>query len=355
MKVLITAPSLDEKINVSGISTVARQIIERGANDYVHFEAGRRDGEQAGISWIFRQISSVPRFWRTLQSEKIDLVHLNTTLNFQAIARDLTLATIARFVRVPILLHLHGGRFLAEEFQNKRLARLAETMLRKAETILVLSDLERRIIEKRWRGLNVRVLENAVPVDETANLSRKNELPVLIFLGRLHESKGLNEIAEACRELKNAGFDFRFEAYGAGEMKDSFVSEMKEILGDEFYFGGVVSGAQKMRALSEADVFLLPSRYGEGLPMALLEAMGAGCVPIVSEMASIGAVVKTGENGFLIEPGNTQELIEKLKFLLENQNDWENLRGAAQRTIREKFALNSYIKRLESIYAEIKK
>ena len=169
----------------------------------------------------------------------------------------------------------------------------------------------------------------------------------------MHESKGLYEIIEACRALKNENHSFRFKCYGAGDLKDFFVDEMSEILGEKFYYGGIVSGAAKEKALNEADIFLLPSRYGEGLPMAMLEAMAAGCVVVVSEMASIGAVVKNGVNGFTVEPQNVSQIAEKLKFLLSESADLEDLRKNARATIEDKFNLPDYIKKLEKIYKEI--
>jgi glycosyltransferase involved in cell wall biosynthesis len=351
VKVLITAPSLDEKQNVSGISTVARQIIERGTFEYRHFESGRRDGERAGINWIWKQIVSVPRFRRAARG--VDIVHLNTNFNPLAIVRDGVYAAAARLAKVPIVMHVHGGRFLAEEFQSARLKKIAEKMLRAADAVIVLSELEKKIVENHWRNLSVRVLENAVAVEEAMAAERKTGEKTLIFLGRLHESKGLNEIVEACRRLKNEGFEFRFEAFGAGEMKDFFVAEMTKNLGEKFQYGGVVSGAEKWNELAKADIFLLPSRYGEGLPMAMLEAMAAGCIVIVSEMASTGAVVKDGFNGFTVEPRGVNQLTEKLRLLLLNQVDAEKLRKNARETIKAKFNLSDYIKRLENIYLEI--
>ncbi|HEX8735224.1 MAG TPA: glycosyltransferase family 4 protein [Pyrinomonadaceae bacterium] len=351
LKVLLTAPSLDEKQNVSGISTVARQIIERGTFDYRHFEAGRRDGERADANWIWKQIVSVPRFRRAARG--VDIVHFNTNFNPLAVARDAVYAANARLSGIPFVMHVHGGRYLAEEFRSAGLKKIAEKMLRAADAVIVLSELEKKIIENRWRNLNVRVLENAVALDEAMPAQRENDEKTLIFLGRMHESKGLNEIVEACRRLKNENFDFRFKAFGAGELKDFFVGEMTEILGEKFRYGGVVSGAEKWKELARADVFLLPSRYGEGLPVAMLEAMAAGCVVIVSEMASTGAVINSGANGFLIEPRNVAQLVEKLKLSLSGQIDLERFGKNARETIKAKFDLSDYIKRLENIYAEI--
>lgn len=351
VKVLLTAPSLDEKQNVSGISTVARQIIERGTFDYRHFEAGRRDGERAGANWIWKQIVSVARFRRALSDACI--AHINTNFNPLAVVRDAVYAWAARSAKIPFVMHVHGGRYLAEEFTSGWLKKIAEKMLRAANVVIVLSELEKKIVENRWQNLNVRVLENAVAIDEAIDAERKTGEKTLIFLGRLHESKGLNEIVEACRILKTEGFEFRFQAFGAGEQKDFFVAEMTKILGEKFHYGGVTGGAEKWRELAKADVFLLPSRYGEGLPVAMLEAMAAGCVVIVSEMASTGAVVKDGENGFLIEPRNSRQLVEKLRLLLSGKIDSETVRKNARATVEAKFDLSDYIKRLENIYAEI--
>jgi glycosyltransferase involved in cell wall biosynthesis len=349
MKILITAPSLETRQNVSGISSVVRQIVERGNGEFYHFAAGRRDGERIGISWFFRQISGFLRFRREIREKQIDVVHINTALAPLSIARDFVLAKIANR---PILLHLHGGRFFTQKFDNSFFERLTGKMLRRAKIVVVLSETEKEFIERCWQNLDVRVLENSVALDEIQTRKAETIEKTIIFLGRLHEDKGLREIVKACRVLKSENFQFNFKCFGAGDAKDFFVSEMTEIFGEKFFYGGIVSGAEKWKVLSESDIFLLPSRY-EGLPVALLEAMAAGCVPVVSEIGSINLVVRDGVNGFLIEPQNVSQTVEKLKLMLSGKADWENLRRNARATIEEKFNLKNYIEKLENIYAEI--
>lgn len=354
MKVLITAPNLDENKNVSGISTLVRQIIKHGQSDFYHFEAGRRDGEKINCRWIFQQMLLVPRFLKIIRREKIDLAHINTTLVSLSIIRDAALVLAARTLKRPVLLHLHGGRFLMEDFDNRVLAKITEKMFRAADVIAVLSDHEKESLRRRWKNLNIEVLPNAVEIDEVPLIEResKNE-KTIIYLGRLHESKGLFEIIEACRVLKNEGFEFQFKCFGAGALKHFFTAEMSQILGDKFYFGGVIAGAKKWNELAKSDIFLLPSRYGEGLPMAMLEAMAANCVVVVADVASVRAVISDGENGLMVEPYNTPQIIEKLKFLLSDRADFETLRRNARRTVEDNFAFTDYIAKLEKIYAEI--
>ncbi len=262
--------------------------------------------------------------------------------------RDFALVKAAKLAQVSIVLHIHGGKFLAQEFDKKRLENIAEKMLRAADEVLVLSRLEKEIIETRWQSLKVKVLENAVAVEDFTEVEKnKNSI---IFLGRLHESKGLNEIIEAARILKSEHLDFTFRAFGAGDLQDFFITEMSKILGDKFYFGGVIAGKAKQNELAASTIFILPSRYGEGLPMAMLEAMAAKNVVVVSEMASIGAVVQDNFNGFLVEPRNILQLTEVLRNMLSNKINVENLQNNARKTVETRFNLHKYIHKLEDIY-----
>jgi glycosyltransferase involved in cell wall biosynthesis len=354
MRILITAPSLNENKNVSGISTLVREIIEHGNQEFYHFQAGRQDDDKIDIGWILQQILLTPRFLWTIYREKIDLVHINTALVPLSIVRDAALTFTVRLANRPVLLHPNGGRFLMEDFTSRPLAWLAEKMFRSAGKVLVLSEHERQSITKRWQNLDVRILPNAIATDQVPSVERDlTKEKTIIFLGRLHESKGLHEIIEACRVLKNENFNFQFNCFGAGALKDFFIAEMSKTLGDKFHYGGVISGAEKWKRLAESDIFLLPSRYGEGLPLAMLEAMAARCVVVVADVASVRAVVKDGENGLMVEPYNRAQVVEKLKFLLSGEADWESLRREARATIEENFAITDYVKKLEKIYAEI--
>lgn len=362
MKILITAPSLDENRNVSGISTVARQIIERGNSEYEHFNAGRADGERAGAKWFLKQALLPIHFFRLLKRGEFDVAHINTAFTSLSITRDYALLQAAKIAGRPVLLHVHGGKFLAEDFDKNWLRQIAERMLGAADAVVVLSEIEKGILEKRGIRRSVKVLENAVAIEDYAEIKKNNKFDAIksdsaektiIFLGRLHESKGLNEIVEAARVLKSDGFCFKFKCFGAGDRQDFFVAEMTAVLGDKFHFGGVITGEEKLRALINSDVFVLPSRYGEGLPMAMLEAMAAGCTVVASEMASVGAVVRDGENGFTIEPGSAAQLIKKLKMILADRIDAETIGKNARATIAAKFNLRDYIEKLEKLYAEI--
>jgi glycosyltransferase involved in cell wall biosynthesis len=351
MKILITAPSLGENRNVSGISTIVRQIIEHSRLEYRHFAAGRKDREKANAIWLGKQAALPVRFfWRCL-TEKPDVVHINTALTDLSIWRDASLTAAAKMAGRKVVLSIHGGKYLMNPFTSARLERVTSKMLHRAGVVVVYSELEKEEILKRWPDLEVKVLPNAIPFADVPRANRQNEIPVLVFFGRFHESKGLHETIEAARILKNEGYIFNFKAYGDGPEREFFLDGMREALGENFYYGGVIAGKEKWQRLAEADIFVLPSRYGEGLPMAMLEAMAVGCVVVVADVASVTAVVTDGQNGYVVEPKNTAQLAEKLKMLLDNRDSWNPVRENAIATVKEKFAIEDYIETLEDIYS----
>lgn len=350
MKILITAPSLDESRNVSGISTIVRQIIEHGRSEFVHFVAGREDGERSGPKWMIKQAALPVRFALKALTLRPDLIHINTALTDKSIFRDAALVMAANLARRKVIVAVHGGKYLIENFKSKRLQKIAGKMLAKAESVIVYSDFEKGHITRRWPKLKIHTLANAIPLNNAVMRTRNNPVPVVVFFGRMHESKGLHDLLEASITLLEHGFKFHLHAYGEGPLREFFVYEMTEALGDRFHYGGVVSGDEKWKVLGEADIFVLPSRYGEGLPMAMLEAMATGCIVIVGDVASVSTVINEGRNGYMVKPYDAPGLASKMKVVLDDKLEWNTMRESAVSTVRKKFEIKDYIDKLERIY-----
>lgn len=349
MKVLITSPSLNEHENVSGISTMISNIIDNADCDFSHFRAGRRDGEQFDIRWFLTQAKLPFVFRSAIAKAGPDVVHINTAFEPRAMIRDLVLAKFS--AKRPVILHLHGGRFLIDEYTSPMLAWTAEKLLKAASRVIVLSEAEADVLRNRTPGLDIAVLPNAVPTAQIPFPDRPWAEKTIIYFGRLVQEKGLSDMAEASRILTKQGFKFRFHCYGAGRDKDLFIRQMTNILGENFHYGGVVTAEERLDVLRSPDILLLPSKF-EGLPMAVLEAMAAGCIPVVSNRGSTPAVVEDGRNGFLVEPGDLTQIVGRIKFLLsESETAWNELRHNARQTVVDRFDLDPYLKELRDIYA----
>ncbi|RYZ18557.1 MAG: glycosyltransferase, partial [Chitinophagaceae bacterium] len=283
LQILITAPSLNEHENVSGISTMVRTIIEnnKSSNRFMHFRVGKKDGEKKGLKWVMTQFLIVPRFIRTIKQTRTDLVYLNTDLTRPSILRDYLLFVAAKyFLRKKVLLHVHGGHFLmTPPRQGSPFLFMIRKMLTGASVCIVLSEIEQKAILKNFGAPGI-ALPNAIEVTETSNQGKNfNNKLQIIFLGRVVKSKGIHVIASSLKNLNSFFLDFEFHIYGSGPELDILLEELGTVKGLSYKYHGVVRGQEKWNALEKAHIFLLPSLFGEGLPIAMLEAMGSGCIP----------------------------------------------------------------------------
>jgi glycosyltransferase involved in cell wall biosynthesis len=284
--VIITAPSLDTNKNVSGISSVTSFIIATNSTlNYKHFQLGKRDNEKRGILTFFRILKVWIKWVLLLESKRDLFIHFNFSLDIRSIIRDTPLILYARFRHKKMVIHLHGGEYLEKESIPIWISKILSNILSKNEPKIVLSPIEKMLIEKKYNGKNIYVLPNCIDIKEALVFKKKysTKAPIkLLFIGRIVSRKGIEYILEALEILKCKNIIFKFILAGAGPSKDDMVKKYSEVLGNAFEFKGIVSGRAKFDLIKECDVFLLPSIKGEGLPIALLECMSFGVVPLVT-------------------------------------------------------------------------
>ena len=97
------------------------------------------------------------------------------------------------------------------------------------------------------------------------------------------------------------------------------------------------------------DVFVLPS-LSEGFPVVILEAMAAGIPIVASRVGGLKEVVVDRETGFLVEPGNPNELAKNIKKLLENEETRKNFAKAGSNRVKENFPIEKTLDRIESLW-----
>src|SRR6266850_4192014 len=113
MKVLITAPDLDDTRQVGGIITVINTIISAIHVKYDIFVRSPRAGERhlfGKIKWI----SKIVVYIKLCASKNYDIIHIHTAMNRSALVRDAIWVFIGNLMGPRILLHAHGGKYLFE-------------------------------------------------------------------------------------------------------------------------------------------------------------------------------------------------------------------------------------------------
>jgi glycosyltransferase involved in cell wall biosynthesis len=139
---------------------------------------------------------------------------------------------------------------------------------------------------------------------------RPTKCPVRFgYVGRLHPSKGLIELAHAVLAIPPE-LDFRLDIRGPMIDDDSctFAAELQELLAGEsrVTFGPGIPGPDVPALLAELDVLLCPSMWFENGPTVALEAMAVGTPIIASRVGNLAEIVEDGINGLLVAPGNVE-------------------------------------------------
>lgn len=355
MNILITSPSLNALDNVSGLATVVRTIIEFNSEHiYFHYLLGRPDSRKNNLNLLFKQILQLLLFPVFVVKNSIDIVHQNLPLNFKGIIREFIISLFCFFFKIPVMLHIHGGYFLMNKTDNFLLKLLLTFIFNHSKCVVVLSEIEKQALANQYGFSNVLVLPNSIDVKyyTTSRDKVSNGVPVFLFFGRIHESKGIEDILSAFKLLYTS-YKFKFVLCGTGPLVTVMIREFSDLLGDNFSYKGVISGDEKLEVFRESNFFILPSRYGEGLPMSLLETMAAGLIPIVTDDASMKVVVRDSFNGFIVKKNSPQELFAKIKYIIDEKQPLQNISYNAVMTVNNNYSIDSYIHQLNDIYCKI--
>lgn len=178
----------------------------------------------------------------------------------------------------------------------------------------------------------------------------KNNLPkeaiYIVTAGRLTKQKGHKYLIEAAKEIvKNRQQKIIFLIYGQGELEEELKGQIKSYcLENAVYLKGL---ADMEEILAISDIFVLSSLW-EGLSIALVQAMNAGCPIVATRVSGTEEVVENEISGLLAAPRDVENLASALGRLIENSYLREKLGRAAQKK-SEFFSIEDNIKKIEDI------
>ena len=172
----------------------------------------------------------------------------------------------------------------------------------------------------------------------------------LIFAGRLeHGQKGVLELPAIDAHLRDRGVDVTWTIIGDGPDGAKLRASWPE--SPTVRYRGTLKNVETIAALADHDVFVLPTRT-EGLPVALLEAMGAGVVPVVSNIDSgVPDVMTADVNGFLPEVADVAGFADAIARLAADRPLLERMSAAGRRMVEERFDVRVRTREYQALYA----
>ena len=167
--------------------------------------------------------------------------------------------------------------------------------------------------------------------------------------------KGLEIVLDALAMLRQNGHDVILRCIGPFETAD-YEAEIEE----RIVRLGLQASVERQgftqdvpAALAKLDAMVLPSLYGEGLPMVVLEAMAAGLPVVATAVEGTPEAIRHGQEGLLAQPRDPHSLAEAIGSLIRGDHDWCRLSQAAIRRHRETFSDLAMARRTAEVYRRL--
>jgi len=259
----------------------------------------------------------------------------------------------------PMIHHVHSPT--ARDTENAGRNRLNTLMERisltgVARLIPVSRSLAEYVVSEGFSSRIVRSVANGVP---TPAPLQPRPLPgpqwVIGSVALFRPRKGIEVLLEALSILFKSGRNIRLRAVGPFETEDyqQKIHGLAQHLGVAHLIDWIGFTRDVNAEFRHMDVFVLPSLFGEGMPMVILEAMATGIPVVASEVEGIPEVLDHGATGLIVPPSNPEALAQSLGDLMDGSQDWSAMRDAAYAVQCEKYSDKSMAAGVAKVYREV--
>jgi teichuronic acid biosynthesis glycosyltransferase TuaC len=303
----------------------------------------------AGALLYARLISKVRELHR---SQPIALIHAHAALPCGHAA-----VLLGRELNIPCVVTVHGlDAFFDNQvrgYAGQWCKRVTRFVYRSAQRVICISDkVAENVAESAAAPVRARVIYNSVDSQMFSPPSADLPSNTILSVGNLIPIKGHDLLLRAVAAVLPQYPDISLEIIGDGPER----RHLTKLAGDcnvagRVRFIGRRSRKQVADAMRRCALFALPSRY-EGLGCVYLEAMSTEKPVIACRGQGIDGIIRHGNNGWLIDPGNLQELIVAISTLLRSLQLRRQIGEAARRTILQSFTSSHQATQLAALYRE---
>ena len=171
----------------------------------------------------------------------------------------------------------------------------------------------------------------------------------LLYVGRLAVEKGLPMLLESLKQVSAQSPDIHLMVVGDGADR-AFLENLTVEMGLEknVAFVGYQSQESVRQYLRQTDIFVLPS-FAEGIPVVLMEAMAMGVPVVTTQIAGVSELVESGENGYLVPPGDSGALVTAIAKLVDNADRRAQFGQAGRKKVEQHFDISAALSNLKDL------
>ncbi len=320
------------------------------------FPALRQSGDAPLYEVPMRNRFDLAAVWklvRIVRRERYELIHSHT-------ARSALIASlVSKITGVPLAHHVHSptARDSARRGRDRINALVERLCLSRASALVAVSNsLAGHVRERGFADEDVAVVPNGVPcrrpvAPRDPQMTEWTLGTVALFRPR----KGIEVLLQSLAILRSQGVPVRLRAVGRFE-EPEYEQQIKQLV-DELGLTDAIDWTgftQDVDAeLAEMDICVLPSLFGEGLPMVVLEAMAAGVPVVATRVEGTPEAIRDGRDGLIAEPNDAEDLAATIARVIDGHVDWQALRQSALDRHAERFSEQSMAAGVADVYRRV--
>lgn len=298
-------------------------------------------------------LTVVGRLKRILRDDGYQLVHAHTP-------RSAMIAHLAAAATgVPMVYHVHSPSWhdSTRRWLDRCNAVLERFSLRGAVQLIAVSEsLARQMAERGFDRERIAVVHNGVPRAQPAPYRDPPEGRwTLGAIALWRPRKGIEVLLEALAILVGEHLPIGLRVVGPFQTRGYEIELQRRAnrLGLQGHVEWVGFRTDVLAEMSGMDLFVLPSLFGEGLPMVVLEAMSAGVPVVATRVDGIAEAIGDGQEGVLAEPGNPDDLARAIRSVVTGSLDWAQLRTRALGRQAREFSDESMAAGVANVYRAV--
>ena len=316
---------------------------------------------QVPFLFLFEFISIV----KIVKRYNIELIHANWV-----IPQGLLASMYKKFFnkKIKTVITSHGG----DMHGLKRFGLLKKWALNNSDAVAPVSNAIKEEIEKLGINKNKNIPIRVIPMGVDTSLfapDKKDEFlrkkygvngRLLLFVGRLSEEKGVQYLIRAMPYILQESKDTKLLIVGDGEERDELEKLAKKLglYNDKIIFTGSIPNNKLPKYYASADIFIGPSITAkdgdrEGLPVSFCEAMSSGCITVVTNIPGITDLIKDGKTGFIVKQRDSQDIAEKVIYILKNYDSLKVIKTEARKYITNNFDWKIISKRYKEFFETV--
>lgn len=293
------------------------------------------------------------RLAKLIREQNYALVHAHTP-------RSVMVGSMAaKWTDVPLVYHVHSPTCndSTRRLRNWINAKLEHWNIRHAERLIAVSPSLKQLMERQgFSADKVVYVPNGVPAINLPSRQRPRQRWTLGVAALFRPRKGIEILIEAFAALRSKNVDVQLRAVGPFETPE-YEREVMRLTAQLGVTEAITwtGFTQDITAeLAQMDLFVLPSLFGEGLPMVVLEAMAAGLPVIASHVEGVPEAIRHREDGLLVEPASVSQLALAIEELIAGEElDYETMSSNSKQRHAERFSDRSMAANLADVYEQV--